>query len=129
LATINQNHTKVQLYDCWGGANQKWMINPDGTIVNVQSGRCLDAELASINSNHTVVQLYDCWGGDNQKWDWPAFNSNPRMEGGDNRNRQGHRCLDAELATINQNHTVIQLFDCWGGQNQYWTNPVPEIPR
>ncbi|MEV0231790.1 ricin-type beta-trefoil lectin domain protein, partial [Nonomuraea sp. NPDC050786] len=61
------NGAKVQIYGCWGGDNQKWRVNSDGTIVGVQSGRCLDAA-GSGTGNGTQIQLYDCWGGSNQKW-------------------------------------------------------------
>ncbi|GAA3205392.1 endo-1,4-beta-xylanase [Nonomuraea helvata] len=61
------NGAKVQIYGCWGGDNQKWRVNSDGTIVGVQSGRCLDAAGAGTG-NGTQIQLYDCWGGSNQKW-------------------------------------------------------------
>ena len=35
--------TKVDIWDCNGGANQQWTVNADGTITGVQSGLCLDA--------------------------------------------------------------------------------------
>ncbi|MEQ4723508.1 endo-1,4-beta-xylanase [Nonomuraea sp. B19D2] len=63
------NGAKVQIYSCWGGDNQKWRVNSDGSIVGVQSGRCLDAAGAGT-ANGTQIQLYDCWGGNNQKWTW-----------------------------------------------------------
>ncbi|MFI6599433.1 ricin-type beta-trefoil lectin domain protein [Nonomuraea sp. NPDC050536] len=57
------NFTVVGIYDCNNGDNQKWVFNSDGTIRGVQSGLCLDVELAN-----SQVQLYSCWGGNNQKW-------------------------------------------------------------
>ncbi|MBB5783300.1 endo-1,4-beta-xylanase [Nonomuraea jabiensis] len=63
------NGTKVQIYGCWGGDNQKWRVNSDGSIVGVQSGRCLDA-VGTGTANGTQIQLYDCSGGGNQKWTW-----------------------------------------------------------
>ncbi|MEV4363894.1 endo-1,4-beta-xylanase [Nonomuraea sp. NPDC049625] len=63
------NGTKVQIYGCWGGDNQKWRVNSDGSIVGVQSGRCLDA-VGAGTGNGTQIQLYDCSGGGNQKWTW-----------------------------------------------------------
>jgi hypothetical protein len=36
------------------------------------------------------------------------------------RNGQSGRCLDADLDTIGRNGTTVQLFDCWGGNNQKW---------
>ncbi|MFD0378922.1 endo-1,4-beta-xylanase [Streptomyces sp. NPDC127112] len=61
------NGTKVQIYACWGGDNQKWRLNPDGSIVGVQSGLCLDAA-ANGTANGTLIQLYSCSGGSNQRW-------------------------------------------------------------
>jgi endo-1,4-beta-xylanase len=61
------NGAKVQIYSCWGGNNQKWTLKPDGTIVGVQSGLCLDAAGAGTGKS-TLLQLYTCWGGSNQKW-------------------------------------------------------------
>jgi len=57
------NNTVVGIYDCNGGDNQKWTFQSDGTIRGVQSGLCLDVELAT-----SELQLYTCWGGENQKW-------------------------------------------------------------
>ena len=61
------NGVAVQIYSCWGGDNQRWRINSDGTIVGVQSNLCLDA-VNSGTGNGTQLQLYSCWGGNNQKW-------------------------------------------------------------
>ncbi|MFD3579798.1 endo-1,4-beta-xylanase [Streptomyces sp. NPDC058644] len=61
------NGSKVQIYSCWGGDNQKWRLNSDGSIVGVQSGRCLDAA-ASGTANGTLIQLYSCSNGSNQRW-------------------------------------------------------------
>ncbi|GGQ79651.1 endo-1,4-beta-xylanase [Streptomyces althioticus] len=61
------NGARVQIYSCWGGDNQKWRLNSDGTIVGVQSGRCLDA-VGAGTANGTQVQLYSCGGGSNQRW-------------------------------------------------------------
>src|SRR5689334_12495668 len=36
--TIGTNGTKVQLWDFWNGQNQRWLINRDGRIVNLQNG-------------------------------------------------------------------------------------------
>ncbi len=33
---------------------------------------------------------------------------------------QSGRCLDADTGTIGTNGTKVQLWDCWGGQNQQW---------
>ncbi|MEV6967018.1 non-reducing end alpha-L-arabinofuranosidase family hydrolase [Hamadaea sp. NPDC051192] len=80
-----------------------------GTIVGVQSGRCLDVPNAS-QTNGTRVQLYDCNNQANQKWTYTA-------------SRQltvyGNKCLDANGAAT-ANGTAIIIWDCNGGSNQQW---------
>ncbi|WP_055479884.1 non-reducing end alpha-L-arabinofuranosidase family hydrolase [Sphaerimonospora mesophila] len=66
----------IQIYSCWGGDNQKWRLNSNGTIVGVQSGKCLDA-VGGGTANGTKLQLYSCWNGDNQKWTWSGGTTTP----------------------------------------------------
>jgi hypothetical protein len=61
------NGALVQLWDCWGGPNQKWVVTAAGDIVNPQANRCLDAKDWG-SSNGTRLQIWDCTGGANQKW-------------------------------------------------------------
>ncbi|MBV8931522.1 MAG: ricin-type beta-trefoil lectin domain protein [Kutzneria sp.] len=72
LDSIDNNGTKVQLWDCNGSTEQQWQIddiNADGTVVrNAMSQRCLDADINSIDSNGTKVQLWDCDGSTEQQW-------------------------------------------------------------
>ncbi|MFC9328805.1 ricin-type beta-trefoil lectin domain protein [Kitasatospora sp. NPDC057015] len=55
--------TRVGIYDCTGGDNQKWVFYSDGTIRGLQSGLCLD-----VNVTTSKVRLYSCRGGTNQAW-------------------------------------------------------------
>lgn len=59
--------TRVDIWDCNSGGNQRWTINADGTIRGVESGLCLDAR-ANGTTDGTVVQTYTCNGGANQQW-------------------------------------------------------------
>jgi hypothetical protein len=69
LNTISGNGTKVQLWNCNGWNNQKWIYDAiSHTIYSMYNGRCLDADLGGIGSNGTRVQLWDCNGWANQKW-------------------------------------------------------------
>ena len=51
-----------------------------------------------------------------------GFTIEPQAQNNDQiRNRASGRCLDADTDTINSNSTRVQLYDCWGGQNQQWS--------
>jgi Ricin-type beta-trefoil lectin domain len=110
LATINSDGTKVQLWDCWGGANEQWLFASDGTIRNQQSGRCLDADEGTINADGTIVHLYHCNGSANQRW---SIDGNGVLH-----SARSARVLDADGPTINGNGTKIQLWDANAGRNQ-----------
>ena len=57
----------MQIYPCNGGANQKWRLQTNGTIVGVQSGLCLDVT-GRGTANSTAVGLWTCNGQTNQSW-------------------------------------------------------------
>ena len=47
----------MEIWDCTGGVNQKWMLSSDGTVVGVQSRLCLDVN-GQATANGTRVQLW-----------------------------------------------------------------------
>jgi alpha-L-fucosidase len=102
--------TRVQLWDCNGGANQNWTVAGDGSVQIF--GKCMDIYGGS-SSNGAAVQLYACHGAGNQKWQ-PA--------NGALANPQSGRCLDVP-GFNNTNGTQLVIWDCNGGNNQRWTLP------
>jgi endo-1,4-beta-xylanase len=108
-----QPGTQVQIWDCWGGANQQWTYTSSGqlTVYSGGSQRCLDAEGAG-SANGTRAIIWTCHGGANQRWN---LNSNGTVT-----NVQNGLCLDvANLGT--GNGSLVQLWSCSGGTNQRWT--------
>ncbi|MFG2575711.1 non-reducing end alpha-L-arabinofuranosidase family hydrolase [Streptomyces sp. NPDC048481] len=59
--------TRPVIWSCNGGTNQQWRVNPDGTVVAVESGLCLDVS-GGATANGTAVRLWNCTGGAGQKW-------------------------------------------------------------
>jgi hypothetical protein len=57
----------VDIYSCNGGTNQQWVVHPDGSITNAESGLCLDA-YGQGTTNGTKIDEYTCNGGSNQQW-------------------------------------------------------------
>jgi hypothetical protein len=60
-------NSRVLINSCTGGNNQKWTLNSNGTISNVQSGQCVDVSNASTTNNAAVI-VWSCHGGSNQQW-------------------------------------------------------------
>ncbi|MEV6955514.1 ricin-type beta-trefoil lectin domain protein [Streptomyces sp. NPDC051183] len=60
------DYTKLQIWDCNGTGAQQWEVRPDGSLLNANSGKCLDAP--DSGQLGTQVTLHWCHGGLNQKW-------------------------------------------------------------
>ncbi|OLR93718.1 glycosyl hydrolase family 18 protein [Actinokineospora bangkokensis] len=104
------NGTPIQLWDCNGGAAQRWTVQ--GSTVRA-FGKCLDVAGAAT-ANGTAVQLWDCNGTGAQNWS--------PQPGGTLRNPASGRCLDA-TGPSSANGTRLQIWDCFGGSNQVWRLP------
>jgi hypothetical protein len=60
----------VQLWTCNGSAAQNWTPQANGSLVNPNSGKCLDANGAS-SADGTQLIIWTCHGGTNQRWTLP----------------------------------------------------------
>jgi lysophospholipase L1-like esterase len=80
------------------------------SLVNPQSGRCLDVEGVSTTAG-AQVHIWDCHGGVNQVW--------TRTAAGELR-VYGNRCLDIN-ANGTANGTKVQIWDCNGTAAQKFT--------
>ncbi|RCH61751.1 hypothetical protein DT019_36590 [Streptomyces sp. SDr-06] len=79
-----------------------------GPVVNVDSGKCLDAVWS--HSNGTAVNQWDCYGGATQLWSW---------NGQELVNSDSGKCLDAVWS--HSNGTAVHQWDCYGGATQLWS--------
>jgi endo-1,4-beta-xylanase len=104
--------TQLQIYDCWGGANQLWTRTSSGQLTTTLNGTtlCLDA-YNHQTSPGTKVELWSCNGGANQQWN---VNSNGTVTG-----IQSGLCLDVSGAST-ANGALVQLYTCSGQSNQQW---------
>jgi alpha-galactosidase len=101
------NGTQPVIWDCNGGANQRWTIS--GQTIQAL-GKCLDAPLNATAGSK--VQIWDCNGGTNQQW---TLNSNGTISGA-----QSGLCLDVDH-NLTANGTVVLLWTCTAAANQRWT--------
>ncbi len=102
--------TKIQMWDCNGGANQQWTVEPNGTLQVY--GKCMDITGANY-SNGTLIELWTCNGGANQQW---------QATNGTLVNPASGKCLDDPNFNT-ANGTQLDLWTCNGGSNQHWTIP------
>jgi len=104
------NGTKIQIWDCTGGSNQQWTLQPNGTIQVY--GKCMDITGANYG-NGTLIDLWACSGGGNQQWQ--AVN-------GQLVNPASGKCLDIPNSNTT-NGTQLEIWTCNGGSNQQWLIP------
>ncbi len=64
------NGALVRLWTCNGSGAQNWTAGANGSLVNTQSGKCLDANGAS-SADGTQLIIWTCHGGANQRWTLP----------------------------------------------------------
>ena len=60
----------VQLSTCTGSGGQNWAAAANGSLVNQQSGKCLDANSGS-SADGTQLIIWSCHDGTNQRWTLP----------------------------------------------------------
>jgi hypothetical protein len=109
-AQSSANGTKIQLWDCNGGANQQWTVASNGTLQVY--GKCMDITGANYN-NGTNIELWDCNGGANEQW---------KAANGTLVNPASGKCLD-DPGSNTANGTQLDLWTCNGGGNQQWHLP------
>jgi beta-glucosidase len=64
------NGTLVDLYSCNGTGAQVWQPQSNGSLLNPQSGKCLD-DTGWSTAPGTQVQIWSCTGAANQAWTRP----------------------------------------------------------
>jgi alpha-galactosidase len=103
------NGTLVTIYDCNGGANQKWTATAAGEL-RTSGGKCLDVT-GAVTTDGARVEVWDCNGQANQRW---QFNSNATVTAAG-----AGKCLDVyDNGTVN--NTPVEIWTCNGGANQTW---------
>jgi glucose/arabinose dehydrogenase len=111
--------TAAIIFDCHGGANQKWEFTAAGELRVFDGARCLDVR-GNSTQPQAIVQSYTCNGGANQKWTLRADKSiiNP----------QSGLCLTVKGGAT-ANSTGIDIWRCEGTTHQQWsagtTTPPP----
>jgi GH25 family lysozyme M1 (1,4-beta-N-acetylmuramidase) len=110
------NGTRMQIWRCTGGTNQKWTVVQDGTLR--VSGKCLDVYHAGT-ADRTPVDLSSCNGSGAQRW---QFGTDGELV-----NPASGKCLD-DPYFHNANGTKLDIYRCTGGTNQRWTGPASPFP-
>jgi hypothetical protein len=115
----------VQLWNCYGAANQKWRpVYASGGIAWLQSvqypGKCLNADNTGGLANGHRVQLWDCYNALNELWNVGTLTANPLNAplylGGGSGNALA---LDADKYHLG-NGDKVQVWTFYGASSQNW---------
>jgi hypothetical protein len=110
---ISQNNfARVHLWDCWGGANQKWRLDDKMRLISQNSGKCLDLNYGNTNAGTPLIQ-YDCHDDLNMKW---IYDNKKRLRSV----KDTTKCIDIPSANY-ANGNKLQIWNCHDGVNQKWT--------
>ncbi|WP_212827134.1 LamG-like jellyroll fold domain-containing protein [Catellatospora sp. TT07R-123] len=104
------NADRAYIWDCNGGAHQKWTLDSSSRLAVTSNGvtKCLDAN-GSSTADGTDLIVYSCSTGINQKW---TLLADGRIVG-----QQSGKCVDVEQNGV-ANGTFLQLWSC---------GPVPKL--
>ncbi len=105
--------SKLELWDCNGVGGQQWMPQPDGSLLNPQSGNCLD-DPGGNTANGTQLQIWTC----NNLW--PQVYQLPGQPLKGAIGAPGGKCVDVQNTDATSG-TPVQLYDCNGTVAQNWT--------
>ncbi|WP_197093831.1 ricin-type beta-trefoil lectin domain protein [Nonomuraea sp. SBT364] len=109
------NGIQVQLWDCNGGGAQQWVPQPNGALLNPQSGRCLDSP-GGATANGTRLQIWDCNGSPAQ-----VFRLGGGSPGATFVNGPAGKCVDVAADDTGGNGAAVQLWGCQvHAVDQHW---------
>jgi hypothetical protein len=100
--------TRLQIRDCAGAANQKWVFQSDGTIRSL--GLCMDLAWGNT-ADGTAIQVANCSGNRAQLFYLSTA--------GDLVSALADKCVDV-TDNGTANGTKLQLWTCAGTANQKW---------
>ncbi|MEU1590706.1 ricin-type beta-trefoil lectin domain protein [Micromonospora sp. NPDC005710] len=105
------NGALAEIWDCNGGANQRFTQTSAGELRVYNGTKCLDVYNRGT-TNGTAVEIWDCNGQSNQQFRLNADGTVTAVG--------ANKCLDVNGAAT-ANGTRVQIWDCAGGSNQKWT--------
>lgn len=114
----DQHITNVDLWDCHGGANQKWSLETINgqPVVRVGDGNmCLQVANNNLN-NGSRIHTYPCHHSSQMEGGRFFINGNNDLVSA----AKPWMCVDV-AGFQSHNGAGLHLWDCHGGQNQKWT--------
>ncbi|MCL6301364.1 glycoside hydrolase family 27 protein [Streptomyces kronopolitis] len=108
--------TKIEIWSCNGGANQRWAFTSNGDMRAYNGTQCLGA-MNGVLSSGTSVVIQPCDASAGQKWQLNADNTITARS-------QLGLCLAVAGENTPQGNTdgtLVEVHSCNGGANQRWT--------
>nr|BFE73077.1 hypothetical protein GCM10020092_063780 [Actinoplanes digitatis] len=105
------NDAAVEIFDCNGGANQRWNLTAAGELRVYDGTRCLDVSGGGTTAGSRVIE-WECHGGANQQFRMNADGTVAAVQSG--------LCLDVSGASTEPGAAVI-VWTCHHAANQVWS--------
>ncbi len=110
---VEKQGGRIQVWNCLGGDNQRFIFLSDDGLLVTASGMCLEAVGPDSGA---PVRAFGCDGNAAQIWE-----ANETGEGGTAFvHKATGRCLDAHGPESKRDGGRIQIWDCFYGNNQRW---------
>jgi hypothetical protein len=101
------NGTPIDIWDCLGNTNQKWVYGQDLAIrYQANTSKCIDLP-GSSTTNGNKLWLWDCNGGNQQQWNGGGVY---QFESG----LDSTKCMDLGGGDTT-NGNKLEIWDCTGG--------------
>ncbi|MFJ7154207.1 trypsin-like serine protease [Streptomyces sp. NPDC101118] len=108
---LDFNGATATIYDCWGGANQRWDYTPAKEL-RTSGNQCLTAEAGANQSAKVGTAL--CDGRAEQKWNFDGETITAHLNPG--------QCMNV-WGQATANGSQLGLWQCNGGSNTKWKRP------
>ncbi|MEJ3404144.1 PQQ-dependent sugar dehydrogenase [Rathayibacter sp. YIM 133350] len=110
VGAVQTPGTRTMIWNCHGGANQRWELTAAGELRVYDGARCLEAaDGARTGGTRSVIAL--CTGSANQKWKYTSGRSLKHSASG--------LCLGVR-GTETAAGSEVRIWTCNGTANQQW---------
>jgi len=124
---VAKDGTLLEIWDCNGNDNQKWIFNNDLNQIQYAAAPSLCIDSLEGRSKGNQLGLWTCSGQANQKFGYDAAMNIIYNASSHGQPKDASLCMDLAGGSI-KNGNPIQVWDCIDGSSQQWSMNVACTP-